>query len=375
MRLSPLHLVLFFVTLLTTTLAGAEWIMGKSFVYHWDAMGWEEFKKGFWYSIPFLGFLTTHEMGHFLVARWRKISVTWPYYIPLWLGLSTSIGTLGAFIRIKGKNLTRIDYFDVGIAGPLAGFVVALGVTVWGMTHLPPLDYVLSIHPDYVALGDDYRQILSRLRQPQEVVQLGDNLLFYLLREYVADPTLYPHAYEVIHYPFLLAGYLGLFFTALNLLPIGQLDGGHILYGLIGPRAFAWASPAIFTALVFYAGLGMFTVEEFQTIDRDAYGELTLYFCLYLYFIYLCFSRLTTQWVTNLLLALVVVVLQLALSHWQPTWQGYSGFLVFGFLLGRVLGVHHPETHDVQPLSWWRKALGWCSMIIFVLCFSPNPLI
>lgn len=375
MRLTPLHLILFLFTLLTTTIAGAEWMMGKSFVYHWGEMGWHELKQGLWYSIPFLGFLTTHEMGHFLVARWRKIPVTWPYYIPFWVVISTSIGTLGAFIRIKGKNLSRVDYFDVGVAGPVAGFFIAFGVTWWGMTHLPPLDHILTIHPDYRALGEDYRLLLSQLRQPQEVIRLGDNLLFYLFREYVADPKLYPHAYEVIHYPFLLAGYLGLFFTALNLLPIGQLDGGHILYGLIGPRAFAVVSPLFFTGLVFYAGLGLFTFEEFQSIDRDAYGELTAYFIGYIYFMYLCFSRLTTYWITNVLIALLVVLGQMGLSSWQPTWAGYSGFLVFGFLLGRVLGVHHPETLDTTPLSWWRIVLGWFSMLIFVLCFSPNPLI
>lgn len=375
MKLTPLHIVLFLLTFATTTLAGAEWVMGKSFFYHWNEMGWGELKRGLPYAAAFLGFLTVHEMGHFLVARWRRIQVTWPYYIPFWIVISTSIGTLGAFIRIKSKNLSRTDYFDIGVAGPLAGFVIALGVTWYGMTHLPPLDYVLSIHPDYIALGDDYRQILSRLRQPQEVIQLGDNLLFYIFREYVADPALFPHAYEVIHYPYLLAGYLGLFFTALNLLPIGQLDGGHILYGLIGPRAFQIVSPLLFTGLVFYSGLGLFTVEEFQTIDRDAYWELCGYFLLYLYFIYLCFSRITSQWITNVLISLVVVIGQLTLQHIEPTWTGYAGFLMFGFLLGRVLGVHHPTTTQSRPLSWWRQVLGWISMLIFILCFSPNPLI
>lgn len=369
-----IQIVLFFLTILTTTLAGAEWIEGKSFWFSSGKMGWNEFLAGFYFSIPFLGFLTTHEFGHFFMAKAKKIRVTLPYYIPFYIGILTSIGTLGAFIRIKSKRMSRKDYFDVGYAGPLAGFFVALGVLLWGFTHLPTWEYVMQIHPEYTPFGPHYGEFVYTQKDASEFVRLGDNLLFYLLRTYLADPSLMPHPNEVIHYPFLLAGYLGLFFTALNLLPIGQLDGGHILYGLIGKKAFDIVSPLFFTLLIFYSGLGLFTVDEFLTIADEEYFSLVGQFFLYIYFIYLCFSRLTSFPITNLLITLVVVIAQVLLNYFFPDWQGYSGFLAFGFLLGRVMGIYHPATTNDEPLGLGRQVIGWLSLGIFVLCFSPNPL-
>ena len=369
-----IQVVLFLLTILTTTLAGAEWIEGKSFWFSSGAMGWDEFIAGFYFSIPFLGFLTTHEFGHFFMAKAKRIKVTLPYYIPFYIGILTSIGTLGAFIRIKSKRMSRKDYFDVGYAGPLAGFVVAVSVLLWGFTHLPTWEYVMQIHPEYIPFGPHYGEFVYTQKDASEFVRLGDNLLFYLLRTYLADPALMPHPNEVIHYPFLLAGYLGLFFTALNLIPIGQLDGGHILYGLIGKKAFDIVSPIFFVSLVFYSGLGLFSIEEFMTIADEEYLGLVGQFILYVYFIYLSFSRITSFPITNLLITLIVVISQVILNYFLPNWEGYSGFLAFAFLLGRVMGIYHPSTTNDQPLGLGRQIIGWLSLGIFVLCFSPNPL-
>ena len=141
-----IQIVLFILTLITTTFTGAEWIYGRPFFFGESPLGWHEFFEGLKYSVPFLGVLTVHEFGHYFTAKKHKTDVTLPYYIPLWLGgLSSTFGTMGAFIRIKDRINYRVKYFDIGIAGPLAGFVVALGVLWYGFAHLPTLDYVFKI--------------------------------------------------------------------------------------------------------------------------------------------------------------------------------------------------------------------------------------
>jgi len=154
------HLILFLVTVITTTLAGAEWMYGRFFLFGPNAMGWKEFFGGFEYSIPFLLILTTHEFGHYFTARYHKIKTTLPYYIPMWFGFMPSFGTMGAFIRVKERANSRIQNFDIGVSGPLAGFAIALIVLTIGYTQLPPKEYVLQIHPEYEALGPDYDQYI-----------------------------------------------------------------------------------------------------------------------------------------------------------------------------------------------------------------------
>jgi hypothetical protein len=89
----------------------------------------------------------------------------------------------------------------------------------------------------------------------------------------------------------------------------------------------------------------------------------------------LCFSRISENLITNWLIALSVVAIQLIISYFYPSIEGYSGFLAFGLMIGRFLGVYHPETSDRQPLTLERKILGWLALIIFVICFSPKPFV
>ena len=176
-RTHVIQAALFIITIITTTMAGAEWMFGNIFGFVYDMlffligqpdgkevpiptkpMGWAEFIQGFHFSIPFLLILTIHEFGHYFVAKAHKVKVTLPYYIPLWFGISQSIGTLGAFIRIKEVVKSRVKFFDIGIAGPLAGFLAALVVLWYGFTHLPPPDYIFKIHPEYERFGLNYPQ-------------------------------------------------------------------------------------------------------------------------------------------------------------------------------------------------------------------------
>ncbi len=377
-----LHGSLFILTLITTTLAGAEWMFGSVFIPVEGArqLGWPEFWAGLNYSIPFLAILTVHEFGHYFVAKANQVRVSLPYYIPIWLGLGQSIGTFGAFIRIRDVINSRRKYFDIGLAGPLAGFILALVVLWYGFTHLPPPEYIFSIHPEYRKFGLTYAEHVYKNLPEGGTLALGDNLLFWFFKTYVADPVRLPNPYEMMHYPYLLAGYLALFFTSLNLIPIGQLDGGHILYALIGRKRFQWVAPALFIAFAFYAGLGLFTIDDFAAgrglsnklsnpIFLDQLGKLVLY----TFVLYLAFYRINETAITALLIALSVVIGQFLLTWLMPQWKGYSGFLFFVFILGRFLGVNHPATELEEPLDTKRQILGWLALVIFVICFSPKP--
>ncbi|MFN4147642.1 MAG: site-2 protease family protein [Runella sp.] len=379
-RTLVVQILLFAVTLITTSLAGAEWMFGRPFDLPLfeieNPLGWTHFWQGFQFSIPFLGILTVHEFGHYFTAKHHKVKVTLPYYIPFWIGLGQSIGTLGAFIRIKELIRSRKKYFDIGIAGPLAGFVVALGVLWYGFANLPTLDYIFKIHPEYQKFGLGFARVVYENQSMSGNILLGDNLIFHFFKTYVADPTRLPPPQEMMHYPLLLAGYLALFFTSLNLIPIGQLDGGHILYGLVGTKTYRWVSPLLLFVFVTYSGLGVYRPEEFAITDDEAFWEKLGYLGLYIFFLRFCFSRVdentpSTAW----LLALLSVAVQLGISLIFPTWEGYSGFLAFAFLLGRVLGVHHPPTDDREPLDTKRKILGWIALLVFILCFSPKPFV
>jgi len=370
-RRYAVHISLFVVTLICTTLAGAEWMFGNSFLYSAKPMGWEHFLQGFTFSLPFLGILTVHEFGHYFTAKKYRLRVSLPYYIPMWLGflgLPTSIGTLGAFIRIRSRIRSTQAFFDVGIAGPLAGFVVAVGALWYGFATLPPIDYIFTIHPEYRQFGVRFYEQAYKNLPPGSNVILGSNLLFEFFKTYVADPERLPPPQEMMHYPWLLAGYLALFFTALNLIPVGQLDGGHILYGLIGSKAHRPASLALFWLFIFYAGLGLIT-------PNDTPEDLATYLPIYLLYLYWVFGKTSDDKMTVLLLAASVFGTQFVTAFFFPTVTGYQGWLVFGFLLGRVLGIYHPQAQDETPLGTGRKILGWIALIVFILCFSPQPFV
>jgi membrane-associated protease RseP (regulator of RpoE activity) len=374
-----LHILLFVVTFVTTTLAGAEWTTNKYLFFVPQAvMQFSDFLKGMAFSLPFLGILTAHEFGHYFTAKYYKVRSSLPFYLPAWFaGIIPSFGTFGAVIRIIDRPRSRKEFFDIGIAGPLAGFVVALGVLWYGFSHLPPLEYIYEIHPEYKAIGLDFSNPYYKDAAAKAGFLLGDNLLFSFFKNYVADPTRLPPAFEIMHYPWLLAGYLSLFFTALNLLPVGQLDGGHILYGLVGKRTYQYVSMAVFGCLAFGSGMGLFTIEKFgnPTLHYGSEWTMFLYLFLMIYFLKICFQKafqfdspsVREPWI----LALGVVIGQILIYEILP-YNGSTGYFLFLYLLARM-GIYHPEVEIDEPLDWKRQVLGWISLLIFVLCFSPTP--
>lgn len=411
-RLTPqqqriFQLALFIVTFITTTIAGAEWIHGKSVLYE-PRMSWQEFLDGLWFSIPFLLILSVHEFGHYFTAMYHKVKVTLPYYIPFWLGFipfMPSIGTMGAVIRIKDRYQTRKQYFDIGIAGPLAGFVVAIAVLYYGFTHLPDKRFLYDVHPEYAYFGlmepgvdaaqflkqdtflltNDFQEKLGFLPETWEEndtikvggagLTLGTSLMFELCKEYfVEDKSLLPPASELIHYPLLFAGFLALFFTALNLVPIGQLDGGHILYGLIGHKWFNRISPGIYIAFLTYAGLGIVNLGTFSEYSVRGLFDFIWVVLIYLYFLNFCLTRVFNDRKNRWLVATIIFTFQYMISSLFPGFEG-GGSLLLIALLGRFIGVYHPKAMLDKPLSTGRQVLGWFSLIVLILCGSLEPLV
>ena len=368
-REAVVHVGLFLVTLFTTTLAGVQLTQALEDPINWLPLGifqlsgpalWAELQRGLWFSLPFLGVLTVHEFGHYFTARHNRVRTSLPYYIPFPMGL----GTFGAIIRIKERIFSRREFFDIGLAGPLAGFVVSVLVLMYGFTHLPPLEYLFAIHPDYAQYGANYAQ---HVYPPgASGYTLAKPLLYQFLETTLADPARLPHVNELLHYPVLLAGALSLFFTALNLLPMGQLDGGHILYGLLGRRRFNKTVLFIFLGFVFYAGLGLFSLRSGWEVWL--YGG-----SVYALYLGLIFWRVMPTPRQGLLLAASVWAAQVACTVAFPTAFGNPGWLIFGLLLGRFTGIYHPPAPDERPLSAGRKVLGWVMVAIFVLCFTPSP--
>ena len=395
-----IQVTLFVVTILTTTASGAEWM----YMYPPTSgmLSWAQILDGFQYSIPFLLILTCHEFGHYFTARYHNIKVTLPYYIPFWFfGIFISFGTMGAFISIREKIESRTKYFDVGVAGPIAGFVVALVVIWYGFTHLPDREFIYEIHPEYEIMGDNYQAfyeldtvfLKSDLPNPNRAnyqhlpdtivqksaesisIRPGSNLLYFLMQEYVVeDASLMPHPNEIIHYPILLVGYLALFFTALNLLPIGQLDGGHVIFSVFGERISRKISAVMFTLFVFYAGLGVITPD----LMKGGTPADTFWFAIqvlaYLYFLYICFTSMIESKRDRMMLAAIILAVQFVLASLFQV-EGYYGWLLFSLLLGRFFGVYHPPVADNRPLSTGRIIVAVLTLIIFILSFSPQPLI
>ncbi|WP_194778256.1 site-2 protease family protein [Pararhodonellum marinum] len=360
------HSLLFVVTLLATTLAGGEWLYGKSVLGTEEGfLNWEYFAKSLKFSIPFIGILLIHELGHLLTSIYHKVKASLPYFIPGWLGFigAPSIGTFGAVIQIKGIIRSRRKYFDIGVAGPLAGFVVALGILIYGFTNLPDADYIYQIHPEY--LDPDFE--INGEESGYVDLKMGYNLLFLAMEKTLADPEKMPNMSEIIHYPFLFAGYLALFFTALNLLPIGQLDGGHVIFGLF-PNHHKTISILAYIAFIFYAGLGI--LDPYESIDYLVWA-----IPLYLFFLYVCFSKADIPPQTKWMIILLIGAIQYLLKFYYPEIQGYSGWLLFAFLIGRILGLEHPSVYGTKRVGPKRMILGWLAILIFILCFTPQPFI
>lgn len=217
------HAVLFLATVVTTTTAGAMNVGVNPLATP------SQLYRGLPFSITLLLILGVHEFGHYFASRRWNVQATLPYFIPMPFFL---IGTMGAVIRIRSPIPNRKALFDIGVAGPLAGLTLAVPALIYGLS-LSPVESVES---------------LSGL-----VLTEGNSLLYLLLKRIVVGEI--PPGYDVMLHPIAFAAWIGMFVTALNLLPIGQLDGGHIVYALFG----GWHSVIASGAMLALIPLGFFT--------------------------------------------------------------------------------------------------------------------
>lgn len=200
--------LLFLLTFATTTLAGAS-LAGADWLRDLRAA-----REGLTFSLTLLAILLAHELGHYVASREYGVDTSPPYFIPV-PPLLSFIGTFGAFIRMRSPPRDRRALFDIAVAGPWAGFLLSV----------PAIHAGLLLSP-----------VKPVLEKGQQGLLLGDNLVFKALAALLLDV---PEGYDVYLHPIAFAGWIGLFVTSLNLLPIGQLDGGHVSYALLGRRAAA----------------------------------------------------------------------------------------------------------------------------------------
>ncbi|MGD9637412.1 MAG: site-2 protease family protein [Pirellulales bacterium] len=174
------------------------------------------------YAIAIMTTLLAHEMGHYLQARRNRVPASLPYFIPM---PGSPVGTMGAVIGMQPGIGNRRSLFDIGVSGPLAGLVPTMIFSIVGL-------YWSTIEP---------------VAAHQNLISLGEPLLFKFLSHLILGPV--PQHYDVILHPVAFAGWVGMFITALNLIPIGQLDGGHVLYALLRERAHGIAQALLILAM------------------------------------------------------------------------------------------------------------------------------
>lgn len=380
-----LHALLFVLTLISTTWAGAE-MTGRYLIYETASplfmigemvVSWPFILDGFIFGGSLLLFLTVHEFGHYFAARHHGVSTTLPYYIPFPFN---GIGTFGAVIRIRQQISSTKKLFDIGAAGPLAGFVIALAVLIIGFATLPGPEYIEGM-PGHDRLKE---YIAENGAFPDEIIgesadngsltlMVGMTPMYWILSQFFDDV---PPMWEMYHYPLLFAGWLGLFFTALNLLPVGQLDGGHIMYSLIGQKWHNRLAKAFVLVLLLSGGIGF--ILELKPVfwawdpllSELLWPVLTIVLFFYLYKIFDgAFNYIAP--------ALVIMVSGVAAGSsfdWVVDYLGYSGWLVWCLLIILLIRIDHPPVINEERLSKRRKILAILSLIIFALCFSIKPL-
>jgi hypothetical protein len=296
-----LHLLLFGLTVLSTMGAGAliqgddpfgtaRWRIGGVALPVPTGLDLEVLLTGAPFSLTLMAILLAHEMGHFFAARVHRISATLPTFLPFPPYFSV-VGTLGAFIRIRGAISRRSVLTDIGAAGPYASFVLSVAALAWG---LPRSSFVPGFADGWTPFA------IGFMDQP---IWLGSGALTWAMGQLAVSGSLGDELVRL--HPVAFAGWLGLFITMLNLLPFGQLDGGHILYGLLGrgqgrvgrwfallllPLGFLWWGWWFWGLLAVFLSRGRMThpdvLQPWEGLDRRrsriAWGAILIFF--------LCFS-------------------------------------------------------------------------------------
>lgn len=291
-----LHVGLFVLTVISMQVTAMN--MNGSEPGHWK-VGYAAYQ-----AMSLIGILLVHELGHYIAARLHRVPASPPYFLPL--PFLSWFGTLGAVITMSGRIRSRKALLDIGAAGPLAGMVVALPVLYFGlrMSEVTP-------------------------RSTDHYIQEGQSILYWAMKRLVFGP-IRPDQDVQLH-PMAFAGWGGLLLTMINLLPWGQLDGGHIAFALFGPRqhVFArWFRRGLL--VVFGYNLYVFVLPVLLKRSPQSLGE-ALPNCLF--------------WLV---------------------WYGITG------LMARLSGEDHPP-FEPGPLGFGRQVVAAASLLLFVLLFLPTP--
>ena len=260
-----------------------------------------------------MSILLVHEMGHYTAARVNQVDASLPYFIPLppFILGAAGIGTLGAVIHIRQIPHNNRSLLDIGAAGPLAGVLIAI-----------PICYLGLVMSDVFAITD----------LPKEA-NLEGNSLIYLILKKIAHPEMQADQ-DISMHPLAWAGWLGLLVTSLNLLPAGQLDGGHILYALFGQRIHKSVATSVVIAVGFLGVCG------FCCLLISGYNTS------------MSWAKLNN--------------LDLLVNRGTGLWP----WLIWFFLL-RFIGRSHPTIDDEQALDPKRRVIGWIALCVLVLTFTP----
>ena len=304
------HLLLFIATCFTTTVQGALMVMPES--AKGDAARWAltHLALGLPFSVPLMTILLVHEMGHYITARIHGVPASLPYFIPVPPPLG--LGTLGAVIGMRPSR-NRNHIIDIGAAGPLAGLVVAIPVVIYGLAHS-------TVGPI-----------------PKDAQFEGNSILYMLLKRAITGHWLPAGGLDVELGQVAMAGWLGLFITMLNLLPIGQLDGGHVATGYFGGERYERVSRALHLVLPIWA------------VVNFTYATLYGHFA----------EGASLPKAAGLAIGVGVAPL---------IWFGLM------FLLRRMSGgrYHPPLEDEIQP-TVGRRALFVVTALVFLLIFMPWP--
>jgi membrane-associated protease RseP (regulator of RpoE activity) len=302
-----LHLALFLATCLTTTFTGALYanpasILGENATL---ASILTSLGHGVPFSASIIGILLTHEMGHYVYARYHHVDVSLPYFIPLPMG----IGTLGAVIKMRGPIRSRNALVDIGAAGPLAGLAVAIPILAYGI-HLSPVS----------KMGAG---------------MVEGNSALYLALKWVIKGAILPGAgMDIQLHAVAWAGWVGLLVTMINLLPIGQLDGGHVAFAFFGSRqnrASLWLHRALLPLALCASAYSIWELSAVVPFE----------------------TAVNKGWLAGL--------------HWFVWWALLR-------LMRRMSGgEYHPPAGD-EPLSPGRRRLCHFVFVVFLLIFTPIPL-
>jgi len=277
---------------------------------------------GWPFAVSMMGILFAHEMGHYVMCRYYKVPATLPFFIPA--PLISPLGTLGAFIAMRGIPKNKRVLFDVGVAGPLAGVVIAIPVLFLGLS-LSHLGEIGPAAPGTSGLleGNSIFYLFSKyimfgrlLPEPASMNSLSP-MLYWILYFLTGQPIPF-NGLDVQLDPVALAGWAGLLVTALNLVPVGTLDGGHVAYGLFGEKA--------------------------RRIFPVAIGAL-------------------------LALSFLPSLLTLSFGAFNFSW------LLWVFILFWLGNVRTQPLDDITPLDGKRRALGFFMLVLFILLFTPIPMV